>query len=60
MSTNVVTLIVAGSALLGTIITATAGVLCVILSKENQRKLNVPGKGTIGEHVRDVSDELIN
>lgn len=52
MSTNTVTLVVAGSALLGTVITAVAGIISVKVSNENKRKLDTPGEGTIGEKVQ--------
>jgi hypothetical protein len=53
MKANVTTLIVAGAGLLGTTISAIAAVVCVLISRENRRKLTTPGEGTrtIGQQV---------
>jgi hypothetical protein len=53
LTNNTTNIIVAICAVVGVVVSSTASVLALLISKENKRKLTTPGEnsGTIGEQV---------
>lgn len=57
LTNNTTNIIVATCAVVGVTVSSTASVVALFISKENKRKLQTPGEGTIGEQVQKVTDQ---